>query len=97
MCAMSLAESLAGTWLDAGIAGKSPMVTGPRLGLAGVAAAAYQAWMRPLPTMCSAHRPRADGYIIEQELKHALQHESRGTLCLTQVLVDPADPAFSPP
>ena len=66
----------------------------PLLALQGAAYNADEAF--PLDVL-GAQTEGMIGYIIEQELENALEHDRPVATLLTQVLVDPADPAFLKP
>jgi len=69
---------------------------GPQIGLLALQAAAYTG-VRPYPLdVLGAESEGMIGYMIEQELANALPGREIATL-LTQVEVDPADPAFATP
>jgi carbamate kinase len=69
---------------------------GPQIGLLALQAAAYTD-VRPYPLdVLGAESEGMVGYMIEQELANALPGRDIATL-LTQVEVDPADPAFAAP
>jgi carbamate kinase len=69
---------------------------GPQIGLLALQGDAYPA-VRPYPLdLLGAETEGMIGYLLEQELNNALPHLGAATL-LTQVVVDPDDPAFSNP
>ena len=69
---------------------------GPQIGLLALQAAAYRA-VRPYPLdMLGAESEGMIGYLIESALASALPEREIATL-LTQVEIDPADPAFRAP
>lgn len=69
---------------------------GPQIGLLALQTAAYKA-VAPYPLdVLSAESEGMVGYLIEQELTNQLPGQDIATL-LTQVEVDPADPAFTRP
>ena len=69
---------------------------GPQVGLLALQAASY-APVRPYPLdMLGAQTEGLIGYLIEQELMRCLPRRAVVTL-LTQVVVNPADPAFKHP
>jgi carbamate kinase len=69
---------------------------GPQVGLLALQAEAYAA-VSPYPLdVLGAESEGMIGYMLEQELRNRLPGREVGTL-LTQVLVDPADPAFERP
>ncbi len=70
---------------------------GPQIGLLALKGAAYDpAQVYPLDLL-GAKTEGMIGYIIEQELENALDHEQAVATLLTQVVVDPEDPAFERP
>ncbi|PKM31245.1 MAG: carbamate kinase [Gammaproteobacteria bacterium HGW-Gammaproteobacteria-11] len=70
---------------------------GPQVGLLALQGAALNPdAVYPLDVL-GAQTEGMIGYIIEQELENALQHDRPVATLLTQVLVDPADPAFLKP
>lgn len=81
-------------------AGHSLVVThgnGPQVGLLALQGAAYKPdEAYPLDVLW-AQTEGMIGYIIEQELENALQHDRPVATLLTQVLVDRSDPAFLHP
>jgi len=69
---------------------------GPQVGLLALQSAAYRA-VRPYPLdVLGAESEGMIGYLLESELANALPGREIATL-LTQVEVDPADPAFARP
>jgi len=69
---------------------------GPQVGLLAMQAEAYKS-VKPYPLdVLDAQTEGAIGYLIEQELCNQLPHQQIVTL-LTQVKVDPQDPAFKQP
>jgi carbamate kinase len=69
---------------------------GPQVGLLALQAAAYHD-VTPYPLdVLDAESEGMVGYLLEQELSHHLPEDRLATL-LTQVVVDPADPAFATP
>ena len=69
---------------------------GPQIGLLALQAAAYRP-VRPYPLdVMGAESEGMIGYILERELANALPDRPAATL-LTQVEVDPGDPAFAQP
>jgi carbamate kinase len=69
---------------------------GPQIGLLALQAAAYQS-LRPYPLdILGAESEGLIGYLLELSLANALPNRKIVTL-LTQVEVDPADPAFAAP
>ena len=70
---------------------------GPQVGLAALMNAAYTE-VDPYPLdMLGAETEGMIGYIIEQELGNVIPYEDNIVTVLTQVLVDPHDPAFDKP
>ncbi len=70
---------------------------GPQVGLLALQAQAYRE-VRPYPLdVLGAQTEAMIGYVIEQELGNLLPTEQRLATLLTQVEVDPADPAFADP
>jgi carbamate kinase len=70
---------------------------GPQVGLLALQGLAYKAdEIYPLDVM-GAETEGMIGYLIEQELENALNHERTVATLLTQVRVDPDDPAFQNP
>jgi len=70
---------------------------GPQVGLAALMDAAYTA-VEPYPLdVLGAKTIGMIGYIIEQELGNIIPFEDHIVTVLTQIVVDPADPAFSKP
>lgn len=81
-------------------AGHSLVVThgnGPQVGLLALQGAAYNAEEAFPLDVLGAQTEGMIGYIIEQELENALEHDRPVATLLTQVLVDLADPAFLKP
>jgi|TARA_R110000822_G_scaffold2089_22_gene10095 carbamate kinase len=81
-------------------AGHSLVIThgnGPQVGLLALQGAAYKPDEAFPLDVLGAQTEGMIGYIIEQELENALQHDRPVATLLTQVLVDPADPAFLSP
>ncbi|PCC97837.1 carbamate kinase [Halopseudomonas pelagia] len=81
-------------------AGHSLVIThgnGPQVGLLALQGAAYNAEESFPLDVLGAQTEGMIGYIIEQELENALEHDRPVATLLTQVLVDPADPAFLKP
>ena len=69
---------------------------GPQVGLLALQSEAYSA-VRPYPLdVLGAESEGMIGYLLEQGLENRLGHGQAATL-LTQVVVDPADPAFRAP
>lgn len=81
-------------------AGHALVVThgnGPQVGLLALQGAAYKPdELYPLDVL-GAETEGMIGYLIEQELENRLGHDRPVATLLTQVLVDPADPAFKRP
>ena len=70
---------------------------GPQVGLAALMDAAYTE-VEPYPLdVLGAKTVGMIGYIIEQELGNIIPYEDNIVTVLTQVLVDPRDPAFDNP
>ncbi|GGI93519.1 carbamate kinase [Halopseudomonas pertucinogena] len=70
---------------------------GPQVGLLALRTAAYKP-DEPYPLdMLGAETEGMIGYVIEQELENALNHERAVATLLTQVVVDQHDPAFDHP
>ena len=70
---------------------------GPQVGLLALMDAAYTA-VDPYPLdVLGAETVGMIGYMIEQELGNIIPYEDHIVTVLTQVLVDPADPAFLKP
>lgn len=81
-------------------AGHSLVVThgnGPQVGLLALQGAAYKPDEAYPLDVLGAQTEGMIGYIIEQELENALQHDRPVATLLTQVLVDHNDPAFLHP
>src|SRR5690554_932758 len=70
---------------------------GPQVGLLALQGAAYKPDEAYQLDMLGAETGGMIGYIIEQELENALDHSQPVATLLTQVVVDPRDPAFSRP
>ncbi|MFO7706079.1 MAG: carbamate kinase [Halopseudomonas sp.] len=70
---------------------------GPQVGLLALQGAAYKPDEAYPLDVLGAQTEGMIGYIIEQELENALQHDRPVATLLTQVLVDRADPAFLHP
>ncbi len=84
----------------AAVAGSHELVithgNGPQIGLLAIQAAALSG-IDPYPLdVLGAESEGMIGYILEQELRNALPGRNVATL-LTQITVDPADPAFAQP
>ena len=70
---------------------------GPQVGLDALMDAAYTD-VAPYPLdVLGAKTIGMIGYVIEQELGNIISYEDNIVTVLTQVLVDPADPAFASP
>jgi carbamate kinase len=69
---------------------------GPQIGLLALQDAAGSGAARPLDVL-NAETDGMIGYLLEQELINALGGHYRAVTVLTQVEVDPADPAFGHP
>ncbi|UCH48992.1 MAG: carbamate kinase, partial [Betaproteobacteria bacterium] len=70
---------------------------GPQVGLLALQGAAYKAdEVFPLDIL-DAETEGMIGYLIEQELRNHLSQERRCATLLTQIEVDPGDPAFNNP
>ncbi len=70
---------------------------GPQVGLLALQAAAYKA-VPPYPLdILGAESVGMIGYLVEQELTNALPADTRLATLLTQIEVDPDDPAFDTP
>lgn len=70
---------------------------GPQVGLLALQGAAFRPDAPDPLDMLGAETEGMIGYLIEQELENALAHDRPVAALLTQVLVDPADPAFARP
>jgi carbamate kinase len=70
---------------------------GPQVGLIALQSAAGPAESAFPLDVLGAESEGMIGYLIEQELENALGHDRPVATLLTQVLVDPADPAFARP
>ena len=70
---------------------------GPQVGLLALQGAAYKPEEAYPLDVLGAETEGMIGYIIEQELENALDHDRPVATLLTQVLVDKNDPAFSNP
>ncbi|ELY20567.1 carbamate kinase [Vreelandella titanicae] len=70
---------------------------GPQVGLLALQGAAYKPDEAYPLDVLGAETEGMIGYIIEQELENALDHNRPVATLLTQVLVDKNDPAFSNP
>lgn len=90
------AESLA----EIARAGHQLLVThgnGPQVGLLALQGAAYKPDEAYPLDILGAETEGMIGYLIEQELENALGHDHAVATLLTQVVVDPKDPAFLAP
>jgi len=70
---------------------------GPQVGLLALQGAAYKPEEAYPLDVLGAETGGMIGYIIEQELENALDHQHAVATLLTQVVVDPRDPAFQTP
>lgn len=70
---------------------------GPQVGLLALRAAAYKPEEAYPLDMLGAETEGMIGYLIEQELENALNHAMPVVTLLTQIVVDPHDPAFAAP
>lgn len=70
---------------------------GPQVGLLALQGAAYKPDEAYPLDVLGAETEGMIGYIIEQELENALDHEHLVATLLTQVIVDHGDPAFAKP
>ena len=70
---------------------------GPQVGLLALQGMAYKPDETYPLDMMGAETEGMIGYLIEQELENALNHDRTVASLLTQVRVDPADPAFANP
>jgi carbamate kinase len=70
---------------------------GPQVGLLALQGAAFRPEAPDPLDMLGAGTEGMIGYLIEQELENALSHDRPVATLLTQVVVDPADPAFRHP
>lgn len=70
---------------------------GPQVGLLALQGAAYKPEEAYPLDVLGAETEGMIGYIIEQELENALDHDRPVATLLTQVLVDKDDPAFKKP
>ncbi|MFP7671853.1 carbamate kinase [Marivita sp. S0852] len=70
---------------------------GPQVGLLALQGAAYKPEEAYPLDVLGAETGGMIGYMIEQELENALDHEHAVATLLTQVLVDAKDPAFQNP
>ncbi|WP_300274657.1 carbamate kinase [Halomonas sp.] len=70
---------------------------GPQVGLLALQGAAYRPDEAYPLDVLGAETEGMIGYVIEQELENALNHERAVATLLTQVIVDQHDPAFEQP
>ncbi|MDR9439990.1 MAG: carbamate kinase [Halomonas sp.] len=70
---------------------------GPQVGLLALQGAAYRPDEAYPLDVLGAETEGMIGYMIEQELENALDHDRPVATLLTQVVVDPEDPAFAHP
>jgi carbamate kinase len=70
---------------------------GPQVGLLALQGAAYKPEEAYPLDVLGAETGGMIGYMIEQELENALGHDRPVATLLTQVVVDPNDPAFAHP
>lgn len=70
---------------------------GPQVGLLALQGAAYRPDEAYPLDILGAETEGMIGYLIEQELENALDHARPVATLLTQVVVDPRDPAFATP
>ncbi|PRY71490.1 carbamate kinase [Halomonas ventosae] len=70
---------------------------GPQVGLLALQGAAYRPDEAYPLDVLGAETEGMIGYMIEQELENALDHDRPVATLLTQVVVDPGDPAFAHP
>ena len=70
---------------------------GPQVGLLALQGLAYKPDETYPLDMMGAETEGMIGYLIEQELENALDHDRTVASLLTQVRVDPGDPAFANP
>ena len=70
---------------------------GPQVGLLALQGAAFRPDAPDPLDMLGAETEGMIGYLIEQELENALGHDRPVAALLTQIVVDPADPAFARP
>ncbi|MEQ6889000.1 carbamate kinase [Halomonas sp. CS7] len=70
---------------------------GPQVGLLALQGAAYRPDEAYPLDVLGAETEGMIGYMIEQELENALDHDRPVATLLTQVVVDPEDPAFGHP
>lgn len=70
---------------------------GPQVGLLALQGAAFRPDASDPLDMLGAETEGMIGYLIEQALENALGHDRPVATLLTQIVVDPADPAFARP
>jgi carbamate kinase len=70
---------------------------GPQVGLLALQGASYKPNEAYPMDVLGAETEGMIGYMIEQELENALGHDRPVATLLTQVVVDPSDPAFEKP
>src|SRR3954471_19690772 len=70
---------------------------GPQVGLLALQASAYKEVEAYPLDLLGAQTEGMIGYLIQQELGNELPFETRLATLLTQIEVDPADPAFQNP
>tara|TARA_R110000868_G_scaffold256266_1_gene512974 strand:+ start:4544 stop:5452 length:909 start_codon:yes stop_codon:yes gene_type:complete len=70
---------------------------GPQVGLLALQGAAYRPEGADPLDVLGAETEGMIGYMIEQELENAIGHQQPVATLLTQVVVDPEDPAFQNP
>ena len=70
---------------------------GPQVGLLALQGVAYNSEQAYPLDVLGAETEGMIGYLIEQELENALGHDHAVATLLTQVIVDPSDPAFARP
>ncbi|UTD55461.1 carbamate kinase [Halomonas sp. MS1] len=70
---------------------------GPQVGLLALQGASYKPDEAYPLDVLGAETEGMIGYMIEQELENALEHDRPVATLLTQVVVDPKDPAFAKP
>ncbi|MGO1232953.1 MAG: carbamate kinase [Marinobacter sp.] len=70
---------------------------GPQVGLLALQGASYKPDEAYPLDVLGAETEGMIGYMIEQELENALEHDRPVATLLTQVVVDPSDPAFEKP
>lgn len=94
------AKTAAAALAEMVVAGHRLVIThgnGPQVGLLALQGAAYKPdEVYPLDIL-GAETEGMIGYLIEQELENALDHKTMVATLLTQIEVDPCDPAFNKP